>query len=132
MTTRRLAAILAADMVGFSSLMGRDEEGTLGRIKSLRREVIEPKVKEHHGRIFKTAGDGFLAPVRPQPGRLAYRYTKLSDIRDYPNEVHRIVMYAAYGARDTSVSESLTQQASLPHTEINASRPVRYLLRLAT
>ena len=44
MTTRRLAAILAADVVGFSSLMGQDEEGTLARIKSLRREVIEPKV----------------------------------------------------------------------------------------
>ena len=60
MTTRRLAAILAADVVGFSSLMGQDEEGTLARIKSLRREVIEPKVKEHHGRVFKTTGDGLL------------------------------------------------------------------------
>ncbi|HEX2134939.1 MAG TPA: adenylate/guanylate cyclase domain-containing protein [Microvirga sp.] len=60
MTTRRLAAILAADVVGFSALMGQDEEGTLARIKSLRREVIEPKVQEHLGRIFKTTGDGFL------------------------------------------------------------------------
>src|SRR5215203_505740 len=60
MITRRLAAILAADVVGFSSLMGQDEEGTLARIKSLRREVIEPKVQEHHGRVFKTTGDGFL------------------------------------------------------------------------
>src|SRR5829696_6421727 len=60
MTTRRLAAILAADVVGFSSIMGQDEEGTLARIKSLRREVIEPKVKEHHGRVFKVTGDGFL------------------------------------------------------------------------
>jgi class 3 adenylate cyclase/pimeloyl-ACP methyl ester carboxylesterase len=57
---RRLAAILAADVVGFSSLMGKDEEGTLARIMSLRREVIEPKVKDHHGRVFKTTGDGFL------------------------------------------------------------------------
>jgi adenylate cyclase len=60
MTTRRLAAILAADVVGFSTLMGQDEEGTLSRIKSLRRDVIEPKVKEHHGRVFKTTGDGVL------------------------------------------------------------------------
>ena len=60
MTTRRLAAILAADVVGFSSLMGKDDEGTLARIKSLRREVIEPKVNEHHGRVFKTTGDGLL------------------------------------------------------------------------
>lgn len=60
MTTRRLAAILAADVVGFSALMGRDEEGTLAQVKSLRREVIESKVKEHHGRVFKTTGDGVL------------------------------------------------------------------------
>src|SRR5918997_3675827 len=60
MTTRRLAAILAADVVGFSALMGQDEEGTLAHIKSLRREVIEPKVQAHHGRVFKTTGDGVL------------------------------------------------------------------------
>jgi adenylate cyclase len=66
MTTRRLAAILAADVVGFSTLMGQDEEGTLARIKSLRREVIEPKVKEHYGRVFKTTGDGLLVEF-PSP-----------------------------------------------------------------
>ena len=60
MTTRRLAAILAADVVGFSALMEQDEEGTLARIKSLRREVIDPNVKEHHGRVFKATGDGVL------------------------------------------------------------------------
>ena len=60
MTTRRLAAILAAEVVGFSTLMGQDEEGTLARIKRLRREIIEPAVAAHHGRIFKTTGDGFL------------------------------------------------------------------------
>src|SRR4051812_48272543 len=58
---RRLAAILTADVVGFSSHMGRDEEGTLARLKRLRRELIEPKIQIHHGRIFKTTGDGFLA-----------------------------------------------------------------------
>ena len=57
---RRLAAILAADVVGFSALMERAEEGTLARFKSLRREVLEPKVNEHRGRVFKTTGDGFL------------------------------------------------------------------------
>ncbi len=46
--------------MGFSTLMGADEEGTLAHIKSLRREVIEPKVKAHHGRVFKTTGDGVL------------------------------------------------------------------------
>jgi adenylate cyclase len=60
MTTRRLAAILAADVVGFSSMMEQDEEGTLAQIKNLQREIIEPKVREHHGRVVKTTGDGFL------------------------------------------------------------------------
>ena len=57
---RRLAAILAADVVGFSRLMGQDEAGTLARVKSLRAEVIEPQVSDHGGRVFKTTGDGFL------------------------------------------------------------------------
>jgi adenylate cyclase len=57
---RRLAAILAADVVGYSRLMGEDEESTLAALKTLRRELIDPKVKEHHGRIVKTTGDGLL------------------------------------------------------------------------
>ena len=60
MTTRRLAAILAADVVGFSSMMEKDEEGTLRRVKALQREVIEPSVRERDGRFVKTTGDGFL------------------------------------------------------------------------
>ena len=58
---RRLAAILAADIVGFSSLMERDEEGTYARVGRLRRELIEPRLSEHQGRLIKTTGDGFLA-----------------------------------------------------------------------
>ena len=58
---RKLVAILAADVVGFSSLMERDEEGTYARIGRLRREVIEPRLSEQQGRLFKTMGDGFLA-----------------------------------------------------------------------
>src|SRR5499427_7034311 len=57
---RRLAAILAADVAGYSRLMGADEEGTLGRLKAHRRELIDPKVKEHRGRIVKLTGDGAL------------------------------------------------------------------------
>ena len=57
---RRLAAVLAADVVGFSTLMGEDEEGTLAQVKSLRWETIEPRAVEHHGRVVKTTGDGFL------------------------------------------------------------------------
>src|SRR6266481_5838450 len=57
---RRLAAILAADVVGYSRLIEADEEGTLGRLKALRAEVIDPKIAHHHGRIVKTTGDGLL------------------------------------------------------------------------
>src|SRR5271169_3579588 len=59
--TRRLAAILAADVAGYSRLMGVDEEGTLERLKALRRELVDPKIAEHRGRIVKTIGDGLLA-----------------------------------------------------------------------
>ena len=57
---RRLAAILAADVVGYSRLMRADEAGTLAQIKNLRSEVLDPKVAEYNGRIVKTTGDGFL------------------------------------------------------------------------
>jgi adenylate cyclase len=59
--TRRLAAILAADVVGYSRLMGADEEGTHERVKAHLVELIDPKIGEHHGRIVKTTGDGVLA-----------------------------------------------------------------------
>jgi len=58
--TRRLAAILAADVAGYSRLMGEDEEGTHDALKELRREVVDPKIDEHRGRIVKTTGDGLL------------------------------------------------------------------------
>ena len=61
MTTRRLAAILAADVAGFSSMMEQDEEGTAAQIRTLRWEVIEPALNRHQGRLIKTTGDGFLA-----------------------------------------------------------------------
>ena len=58
--TRRLAAIFAADVAGYSRLMGDDEEGTLERLKALRRELVDPKIAEHRGRIVKATGDGLL------------------------------------------------------------------------
>src|SRR5438309_12018258 len=58
--TRRLAAILAADVAGYSRLMGVDEEDTLERLKALRGELLDPKIAEHHGRVVKTTGDGML------------------------------------------------------------------------
>jgi TolB-like protein len=58
--TRRLAAVLAADVAGYSRLVGADEEATLSRLKALRAKVIDPKIAEHRGRIVKTTGDGLL------------------------------------------------------------------------
>ncbi len=57
---RKLAAVLAADVAGYSRLMGADEEGTLARLKAHRAEVIDPKIAEHRGRVVKTTGDGIL------------------------------------------------------------------------
>jgi TolB-like protein/class 3 adenylate cyclase/Flp pilus assembly protein TadD len=57
---RRLAAILAADVAGYSRLIGADEGGTLERLKALRRELLDPKIAEHSGRLVKTTGDGLL------------------------------------------------------------------------
>jgi adenylate cyclase len=59
--TRRLAAILAADVASYSRLMGADEEGTHERLKAYLRELVDPKIKEHRGRTVKNTGDGFLA-----------------------------------------------------------------------
>jgi len=58
---RRLTAILAADLAGYSRLMRADEEGTHERLKAHLRELIEPKIAEHRGRIVKNTGDGLLA-----------------------------------------------------------------------
>jgi len=60
MVERRLAAILAADVAGYSRLMGADEEGTLARLKRHRQALVDPKIEEHRGRIVKTTGDGML------------------------------------------------------------------------
>src|SRR5215471_6714591 len=57
---RRLAAILAADVAGYSRLMGADEEGTLAALKAIRRDLVDPKFAEHRGRIVNTTGDGLL------------------------------------------------------------------------
>src|SRR5918997_2972863 len=87
--TRRLAAIMCADIVGFSRLMGKDEEGTHERLKRYRRDIIEPTVSEHYGQIFKHTGDGFLA------------------IFDSPLEAVRcaIVIQQTVAARNTAVAK---------------------------
>src|SRR6476660_5489520 len=58
---RRLAAIIAGDIAGYSRLMQQDEEGTHARVRRIQRDLIEPSILEHHGRLVKTTGDGFIA-----------------------------------------------------------------------
>ncbi len=85
MTTRRLAAILAADVAGFSALMERDEEGTFARIGNLRREVIEPCLSEHQGRLIKTTGDGFLVEFASPIAALRCALAIQANLRNDPD-----------------------------------------------
>ena len=62
--TRKLAAILAADVVGYSRLAGSDEERTLARLRALRSDLIDPTIALHHGRVVKRTGDGVLIEFR--------------------------------------------------------------------
>src|SRR6202140_5049662 len=62
--TRRLAAILAADVVGFSRMTGADEDRTLARLRSLRSDLIDPTISVHNGHVFKRTGDGILIEFR--------------------------------------------------------------------
>ena len=62
--TRKLAAILAADVVGYSRLAGFDEERTLARLRGLRSDLIDPAIAAHHGRVVKRTGDGILIEFR--------------------------------------------------------------------
>ena len=91
---RRLAAILAADVVGYSRLMEQDEAGTRARIKSLRAEVIEPQVAEHGGRVFKTTGDGFLvefsSPVEAVEASVAIQEVLKSKAAEEPSQALRL------------------------------------------
>jgi class 3 adenylate cyclase len=66
--TRKLAAILVADVVGYSRLVGAEEERTLARLRALRSDLVEPAIAVHHGRIVKRTDDGFHRRV-PQRGR---------------------------------------------------------------
>src|SRR5229473_3278426 len=93
---RRLAAILAADVAGYSRLMGADEEGTLARLKALRAGLIDPAIAGHHGRIVKTAGDGIYGygvniaarlEAMAEPGGICVSRTVITQTRgklDFP------------------------------------------------
>ena len=89
---RRLAVILAADVVGYSALMERDEAGTFERLKARRKDLFEPEIERHHGRIFKLMGDGHageaddpVEPHEPVPRRVS-----VASRRWPPRSVHQL------------------------------------------
>ncbi len=87
---RRLAAIFAADVAGYSRLIGADEEGTLERLMAHRRELIDPKIAEHQGRIVKTTGDGvlveFASPVKAVRCAIEVQHGMVDRNADVPQE----------------------------------------------
>ena len=99
--TRRLAAILAADVAGYSRLMGADEEGTLERLKALRCELVDPKIAEHRGRIVKTTGDGMLV-----------EFASVVDAVRCAVEVQQAMAERDAGARRTAVSSCASASIS--------------------
>ena len=84
---RRLAAVLAADVAGYSRLMGEDEEGTLRRLNAHRKELIDPKIGENRGRIVKTTGDGVLVEF---PRSNLKRRSRLTAIMPAPSTSLRL------------------------------------------
>src|SRR5262245_40831451 len=133
---RRLAAIVAADISGYSRLMTMDEEGTHARVKRHRRELIDPTIIEHHGRLVKSTGDGFLAmfdsPVEavrcaiviqqsmvgrnaalPRSQWIQYRIgVNLGDVIVEPDDIYGMASTLRRGLRELPIPEtSLSREA---------------------
>ena len=91
---RRLAAVLAADVAGYSRLMGIDEEGTLSRLKALRKNLVDPAIASHRGRIVKTTGDGMLVEFASavEALRAAVEFQQaIADVNRDESELNRMV-----------------------------------------
>src|SRR3989442_9849699 len=105
---RRLAAIFAADVAGYSRLIGADEEGTLERLMAHRRELIDPKIAEHQGRIVKTTGDGvlveFASPVKAMRCAIEVQHGMVDRNADVPPE-QRIEFRVGINLGDVIVEE---------------------------
>jgi len=105
---RRLAAIFAADVAGYSRLIGADEEGTLERLRAHRRQLIDPKIAEHQGRIVKTTGDGVLAefasPVKAVRCAIEVQHGMANRNADVPQE-QRIEFRIGINLGDVVVEE---------------------------
>jgi class 3 adenylate cyclase len=95
---RRLAAILAADMVGYSRLMGADAAGTVERQKTSRKELIDPIISSHRGRVFKTTGDGFLVEFSSIVDAATVRW-RFSAIRAHPGLTSGETSLGHYGTQ---------------------------------
>jgi class 3 adenylate cyclase len=105
-SVRRLTAILAADVAGYSRLMGADEEGTHQRLKVHLAQLVDPKIKEHRGRTVKNTGDGLLAEF----ARLAVsrRWATGARSQDLPNLIIRSTrMCRSSSPRDSLVPRTL-------------------------
>ena len=94
-TEHRSCAILAADVVGYSRLMGADEEGTLSALKARRRDILQPLLARHHGRIVKVMGDGalveFASAVSAVQCALDLQQAMADANRDLPNDRHIVL-----------------------------------------
>jgi adenylate cyclase len=104
--TRRLAAILAADVVGYSRLIRSDEEGTLAALKAIREDIINPKVAEHHGRIVKLMGDGMLAEFGSVVDAVRNAVATQEAVAEYQADVpkdHRIIFRVGINLGDVVI-----------------------------
>ncbi len=110
---RRLAAILAADVVGYSRLIRADEEGTLAALKTLREDIIDPKIAEYHGRIVKLMGDGMLAefPSVVDAEREGGRVTTSL----FPVSISRAILSASLLARTSTLPSCLGEIMATPN-----------------
>jgi class 3 adenylate cyclase len=115
-----LAAILAADVVGYSRMMAADEAGTLARLRAARRDVVDPLMAEFKGRVFKVMGDGliarFLPEARKEPGvELVTVNRSVTDPAEFLfYEVFSDVLMLAQASASPSRARHVTVNASLP------------------
>ncbi|HTT81194.1 MAG TPA: hypothetical protein VMF86_16100 [Stellaceae bacterium] len=113
---RRLTTILAADVVGYSRLVGADEEGTLRRLRQLRAELFDPAIENNGGRVFKRTGDGILA-----------EFTSVVDAVRCAN-TRRPSHFCAGRSRRTAITRTLIS-VSPPHSRISAASTTQILWR---
>src|SRR5215470_2405149 len=107
-TTRRLAAILAADVAGYSRLIGSDEAGTLGRLRTIRAELIDPAIATHHGRLVKTTGDGLLV-----------EFSSVVDALQAATQIQ-----AGMAERNAPVPQRRASNAAMPRSAASSAMPL--------